>query len=256
MRGSSRISTTGRSIARPFLPSGRTPATSVGASENRRIRPPASPPSDRSGRSARSAHKPRPADRPMRRRSLPIPVRRPGRPQAACPATFRPARRKTRPHGQRGISVRQTDLGPAGQRKDAFADADIRRLGNDIDRPDPLEMPAAAHQRGGSPYPNPFFHNRATFGRPSAGPAAYRPFSDAFPVLPAKFRAYRSDAGTNPENLCEPEPENIPPPGRTNRGKPCGRSARLSGTQRPASRVRYRPAGAVAALSAANMCLP
>ena len=39
-------------------------------------------------------------------------------------------------------------------------------------------------------------------------------------------------------------------------GKPCGRSARLSGTQRPASRVRYRPAGAVAALSAANMCLP
>lgn len=125
MRGSSRISTTGRSIARAFLPSGRTPATSVGASENRRIRPPASPPSDRSGRSVRSAHKPRPADRPMRRRSFPIPVRRPGRPQAACPAIFQPARRKARPYGP-ARSPRPED----GSRSVGSAKRRLRRHGH------------------------------------------------------------------------------------------------------------------------------
>lgn len=191
----------------------------------------------------------------MRRRSLPIPVCRPGRPQAACPATFRPARRKTRPHGPARNLRPKTDLGPAGQRKDAFADTDIRRLGNDIDRPDPLEMPAAAHQRGGSPYPNPFFiiEQRSADRRPA------RRRTGRFPT-PFRY-CLRSSAriGPTPAQIlktCASLTPRTSRPRAERTGKPCGRSARLSGTQRPASRVRYRPAGAVAALSAANMCLP
>ena len=191
----------------------------------------------------------------MRRRSLPIPVRRPGRPQAACPATFRPARRKTRPHGPArnlrptdGSVRRVSEKTPSPTRTSEGSgtistDPTLSRC-----RPQPTSAAAA--------------HIQIHFFIIEQRSADRRPARRRTGHFPTPFRyCLRSSAriGPTPAQIlktCASLNPRTSRPRAERTGKPCGRSARLSGTQRPASRVRYRPAGAVAALSAANMCLP